>query len=610
MGTNQLSIKKRRRTATSIIEIIIAIAIFSIIASGIVIAGLGSFSGLKRSEEGLGAAMYAVEGIEAMRSMRDYDWTQLAAGTYGLSDSDGYWKFSGGSDTSGQYTRTVSVADRDAAIKDITATVSWPGAAAAVTLKNTLTRWKGNFWLQTLLAHFDAGQKNSIAASAAGDGEFSLAPQPNFSQSSVFNRFNFSGSGDINDLFVTGNTLYIILTNDDADEGFVAFDISDISNGALAKIGAAPLNVAAKSLAVNNGYAYISSSDNTKEIIIVRLSDFARINTIDIPTGANANGIVASDSTLYVTTTKSSQKEFYSYDISNPESAITQIAAAEFNADAQDVFIENGYAYLATGDDGGELKIMRLSDFNTVNSADIPGNADATAINRIGNNVYVSTGSNSAGAEFYAYSIPSPEGAISLAGSIDIGNDITTFYVQNETAYATTHAGGAEELRILNLNNYTVQGAIDLSGGPNADAVWLYGSYLYVGTSNNSDTLQIIQGDTSAGGGGGGASYVSLGIFTSQPLDTGWDTTVYGQLAWTSSGTGTIKFQLRTASTEAALGGSAWTGPDGTANTYYITSGTQIMAAPGAGKRWAQYQTTLEGPGTDTPVIKDVTVNY
>ena len=159
---------------------------------------------------------------------------------------------------------------------------------------------------------------------------------------------------------------------------------------------------------------------------------------------------------------------------------------------------------------------------------------------------------------------------------------------------------------------YTVKGTIDLSGGPNADAVWLYGSYLYVGTSNNSDTLQIIQGDTSGGGGGGGGSenYVALGIFTSQTFDTGSDATAYGKLAWTQRGNGTVKFQLRTAANEAGLGSAVWVGPDGTSNTYYTASGTQISTAPSAAERWVQYQTVLEGSGSETPIIEDITINY
>jgi len=88
-------------------------------------------------------------------------------------------------------------------------------------------------------------------------------------------------------------------------------------------------------------------------------------------------------------------------------------------------------------------------------------------------------------------------------------------------------------------------------------------------------------------------------------LDWHWDTISF--TVTEPSGTD-IKFQIRTAATEAELSSATWYGPTSTTD-YYQTSGTAINPVHN-GDRWIQYRAYFSGPGTDTPIFSDITITY
>jgi hypothetical protein len=105
--------------------------------------------------------------------------------------------------------------------------------------------------------------------------------------------------------------------------------------------------------------------------------------------------------------------------------------------------------------------------------------------------------------------------------------------------------------------------------------------------------------------------YFSSGDLTSSTHDGG----DYGNWDWvniyftTSEPSGTdVKFQLRSAATEAGLSAATWYGPTGTSD-YYTTSGTTINSVHD-GDRWLQYKAYFSGPGDSTPALSDATIMY
>jgi type II secretory pathway pseudopilin PulG len=147
----------------SIIEVIVAVAILTIIAATSVVAILGSLNTTRLAEEETQAATYAMEGIEAVQSIRNQNWASIVAGTYGLAKSGSVWSFSGSSDDpdgSGKFTRVVTIADvsrdtngdivtsggtDDTDTKQVTAVINWNFNTArsnSVDMVGLVTNWQ------------------------------------------------------------------------------------------------------------------------------------------------------------------------------------------------------------------------------------------------------------------------------------------------------------------------------------------------------------------------------------------------------------------------------------------------------------------------------------
>lgn len=101
---------ERRRPGISVLELIVAMGIFTIVTSGAVVLALGAYTSSLRDENQLVVDMYLQQGVEAVRSMRSYDPNSLTAtGVYGLRRTNGYFEFFGAQETLGRFTRTVQV---------------------------------------------------------------------------------------------------------------------------------------------------------------------------------------------------------------------------------------------------------------------------------------------------------------------------------------------------------------------------------------------------------------------------------------------------------------------------------------------------------------------
>jgi hypothetical protein len=101
------------------------------------------------------------------------------------------------------------------------------------------------------------------------------------------------------------------------------------------------------------------------------------------------------------------------------------------------------------------------------------------------------------------------------------------------------------------------------------------------------------------------------GTFTSRHFD-GRGPAYFGSLTWSASvpPSTSLRFQFRSAGTQADLVATAFTGPDGTGSSYY-TAGNWQIASQNNGSRWFQYRAYFStDDAAVTPVLRGVTVNY
>lgn len=110
---------------------------------------------------------------------------------------------------------------------------------------------------------------------------------------------------------------------------------------------------------------------------------------------------------------------------------------------------------------------------------------------------------------------------------------------------------------------------------------------------------------------GEGTPYATNGTLISSVFDTGTASTTYGQLNWQPTAQDsetTIKFQIATNDKNTATTTWNFLGPDGTNQSYYTTSGTTIMNAPG---RYVRYKLYLNTNNTNkTPTLTAIYINY
>ncbi|MEP7167123.1 MAG: hypothetical protein ABI758_04060 [Candidatus Woesebacteria bacterium] len=158
----------KRPNGFSILEVLLAAAVFVMFGSGVVIAIIQGYNANRLGAEYTIATEYASEGLEAARSIRNQAYSNLVntLGTGLVRNGSGVWTFSGSNNTltvGKNYTRTIKVENvnrddippagnivsvggtLDPDTKKITSTVSWnftPTRPESLDLVTYLTDWK------------------------------------------------------------------------------------------------------------------------------------------------------------------------------------------------------------------------------------------------------------------------------------------------------------------------------------------------------------------------------------------------------------------------------------------------------------------------------------
>src|SRR3989344_6657629 len=152
--------RKTVKKGFSVVEVILAVFMFIIIAATGVATVIHSFSVNRQAEEETQATLIAQEGIEGVRSIKNQSWGNLTAGTYGLDTTGNVWSFDAGPDNVGKFLRTIVISDvqrdvggnivasggtPDPAAQKIDATVDWDFSdvrARSITLATYLTNFR------------------------------------------------------------------------------------------------------------------------------------------------------------------------------------------------------------------------------------------------------------------------------------------------------------------------------------------------------------------------------------------------------------------------------------------------------------------------------------
>lgn len=154
----------------SLLEVVLAIAIFGLLCSSLVTMSLGGFTSLQQGGEYVEAEAYAQQGIEAVRAIQGSAWNKLTVTSTAVTSTGNAWSFVGEntSSTLGKYSRTIIFANvcrdvsnnlvtcpgsyTDLNTKQATVTVTWLSTRNAINTVQKftfLTNWNSRDWTQT-----------------------------------------------------------------------------------------------------------------------------------------------------------------------------------------------------------------------------------------------------------------------------------------------------------------------------------------------------------------------------------------------------------------------------------------------------------------------------
>ncbi|OHA53600.1 MAG: hypothetical protein A3A30_00400 [Candidatus Terrybacteria bacterium RIFCSPLOWO2_01_FULL_48_14] len=432
-----------KKNGQSVVEIILAVAVFSIIASGVVVLGVGTLQGYLRTQDESRAIEIVQEGMDAVRSIRDRNWSSLSVGSHGLSDTGGLWVFSGVSEIVGKYTRTVTVnsvsrntlcgdpgsgTTQDPDSRGIDVSVIWHGLDGnqrTISTNGELTRWPSPKF-----------------ATCGGRGW-----RNPFQEVSI----DISGTQDGRAIRIQGDYAYMVLSG--GAPNFFVIDTANTQNPSI--VGSLNLSGNPRSIWVSGDYAYVASSHNNQELQIVDItvpSSPTQVGSFDATGATDALGVFSVGTSAYLVRASSNQNEFFVINVSIP-SAPSLVGSLDLGANANDVTVVGTYAFIASSHNSQELQVVSISAPTTptlAGSLNLAGNADGLAIAYFSNKIVLGRASGG-GLVAIDVTFPTSPGLLGLlANTANI--DGVSLDAANSLAFLATDAG-TSEFQVIDISN-------------------------------------------------------------------------------------------------------------------------------------------------------------
>lgn len=329
---------KKTLQGSLLLEILIALAIFSLSISAVTLVFFSGQTFVARSVESRKAVEKAHIGLEAIRFIRDSNWKDLVDGSnYGIAFDGSAWTLTGSPDWSENFKRTVSISTDFDGAKHTRITVAWnspPEGTKSIELYQTVT--------------------------PLDQGIYGDWTQPCVLSEAENSKKDTKGT----DIVYRNGRVYI--TSYDSHDNKTDFNIFDVSNtSAPVLISEKDTGPGLKSLAVSGSYAFALEQDQAVLDVIDISNESAPVlkKTLAMPTAANTKGnyIMVYGSYAYITTAMNTKEEFYVVDISDPLRPSVK-KKIEIGGNVNEISILQNTAYLATSVDGKELMIYDISD--------------------------------------------------------------------------------------------------------------------------------------------------------------------------------------------------------------------------------------------------------
>jgi type II secretory pathway pseudopilin PulG len=640
-STHSLAKSPSKNLGFSLIELVVAIGLFAVTIPALYAGYAASREGKPQQEQRVEAVTYIQEIVEALRVVRERGWEEFAVNGVFHPVVVGYtWELASGPQTINGFTRQLLIEDvyRDAggtvvtsggtldpSSKRVTITVAWQTPfTSSIETTLLMTRYLDNlsFTHETVEDFIQTGhQREYIDILAEGGGSLKLAPggtgrgdwcQPTFVGELDLPRqgqaravsaipFNvFAGTGanasGVSLAYVTvSNTLPPVPVLSGTFDGYKTNDIFGVQ-----------------------GYAFLGTDTNAKEIVIVDTNTMQEVGFYNIPGPSQGHSVHVNGDVGYVVY----NNMLYLFDTSSKIGERPQLGSVQLAGNATSVYVVGTTAYVSIDSTSNQLQIINASNPTA------PTVVGSRTVNGLGGRdvfvspderrAYLATAGSASHNEFFLIDIENKAAPIVISSYDTNGMDPRAVEMVLAGNRAIIVGTGGEEYQVINIafeNSPVRCGGINEDSGiydisavvePDGDA------YAYITTGQASSELKIIEG-------GPGNSFSVNGWYQSPFFDAG-TTTAFNRFMIESDTPAGTELHLYVAVADAVGGSCAnanyvFVGPDGTPDTYFTGNGVIPFDNDGVGfenpGQCFKYRANfLTNDIMISPVLYSVTVNY
>ncbi len=381
-----------------LLEAILSIALFAVFLAAVGLALLVGQQSTVSAGDRVRGTFLAEQALEGARYLRDRDFESLSPGDYGiaLSEEDAWQLLPSPVTTEDGYTVSLSILSHGDHWLEAVSSVQWDfGSARAdtVSLAAYLTDWRREIPIGDWSAFHEIASLSSFET-------------PHFRR-----------------ILVSGDTAFVVGTQEEGGRGLYVFDVS--SPSAPVRIASDfDLGASGFDLVLAGNRLFVATDDPSAEIRMYDITDPATLgeddllSSYDLPGDGAARAVAYYNFIVYAgTATNPDDDEFFTLFHEEDES-LSPLDSLSIDGDVNDISLHDGYAYVATGLDSGELLVIDVFDAENVSFApgtgmDLPDIYDGLSMATFGTSALLTRASGTATDEVILYAVgespvPSP----------------------------------------------------------------------------------------------------------------------------------------------------------------------------------------------------------
>jgi hypothetical protein len=333
-------LRRESGSGSLLLEAIVAIGVFGIFLGGIGLSLLLGQRSTIAAGDRVRATFIAEKQLEALRQMGTESFARLAVGTRGMVQTGTGWRFSGSSVTQNGFVGSVTITQHATDWMDISSRVGWNfknTRSGSVVLQSSITNWQKPF--------------------AIG----------NWASMGKIAEVTISGTPDLQKVAVTGNYAFVTSTVLVNGKGLYIFDVTNPASPTQTNTSF-NLGASAYGLVADGSRLYLATDNPTNEVQVydttapTTLTTAQMINSYDLPSSQQGRSLALYGTTLFVgTEDHPPDKQLSALQLSET-GPITLLSSLSVSGSALGLALRDGYAYLSTSYNVGELQVVDIFD--------------------------------------------------------------------------------------------------------------------------------------------------------------------------------------------------------------------------------------------------------